>query len=249
MSRNPSRRQGSSPAETIEEDVSKVLRTETDRAINDESAITLDDIREATNSCSLSTRIKEMMRNNPDTVDPEIQPYKRVIDKLSIIDEVICKGNKIVIPPVLQRKAVKLCHRAHQGISKTKAYARTFCWFPGIDHQIEQKVRKCPQCQAVQDADLGQPIKPRELPEGPWQQIEMDFQGPYPTGQYILAAIDRYTRWPEIKIVNRAPNSKMTCDALEDIFKDKGVPEICQSDNGSPFQSQEMLEFSRRHCY
>ena len=41
----------------------------------------------------------------------------------------------------------------------------------------------------------------------------------------------------------------MTCDALEDIFKDKGVPEICQSDNGSPFQSQEMLDFSRKHGY
>ena len=37
MSRNPSRRQGSSPAETIEKDVSRVLRTEMSRAINDES--------------------------------------------------------------------------------------------------------------------------------------------------------------------------------------------------------------------
>jgi len=41
----------------------------------------------------------------------------------------------------------------------------------------------------------------------------------------------------------------MTCDALEEIFRNKGVPEICQSDNGSPFQSEEMQDFSRRHGY
>ena len=150
---------------------------------------------------------------------------------------------------MLQRKTVKLCHRAHQGISKTKAYARTFCWFPGIDHQIEQKVRKCPQCQAVQDADLGQPIKPRELPEGPWQQLEMDFQGPYPTGQYILAAIDRYTRWPEIDFLRNTPDGKSTKKAMKRIFASEGIPEVCQSDNGSPFQSEEMNIFAKECGY
>jgi hypothetical protein len=69
-------------------------------------------------------------------------------------------------------------------MTKTKSYARSFCWFPGIDAMIEQKVKN--QCQAVQDTNLEQPIKPRLLPDGPWQQVEMDFQGPYPKGQYVL---------------------------------------------------------------
>ena len=83
---------------------------------------------------------------------------------------------------------------------------------------IEQKVKTCNQCQAIQDTNLEQPIKPRLLPDGPWQQVEMDFQGPYPNGQYVFAMVDRYSRWPEIKIMRRAPDSKMTIAEMDDIF-------------------------------
>ena len=168
---------------------------------------------------------------------------------LNVVNGVICKGSKIIITPSLQKKTVKHCHKAHQGMSKTKSYARSFCWFPGIDSTIEQKIKSCRQCQAVQDANLEQPIKPRLLPEGPWQQVEVDFQGPYPTGQYVFVMIDRYSRWPEIKILRRAPDAKMTTRAMEEIFRNKGVPELCQSDNGPPFQSKEMLEFSTKYGY
>ena len=58
--------------------------------------------------------------------------------------------------------------------------------------------------------------------------------------------IDRYTRWPEVKILRKTPDSKMTIKAMKDIFTNKGVPEICQADNGSPFQSREMADFAHR---
>ena len=124
---------------------------------------------------------------------------------------------------------------------------------PGIDEEIERKVKLCRQCQAVQDNSQDQPIKPHELPSGPWQQTEMDFQGPYPTGEYIFVLIDRYTRWPEVKIMQKAPDAKMTINAfiifMKDIFVNKGTPELCQSDSGPPFQSQEMSDFAQNCGY
>jgi hypothetical protein len=77
----------------------------------------------------------------------------------------------------------------------------------------------------------------------------MDFQGPYPQGEYIFVMIDRYTRWPEAKIMGKAPTAGMTMKAMTDIFTNKGVPELCQSDNGPPFQSQEMADFARDQGY
>ena len=37
--------------------------------------------------------------------------------------------------------------------------------------------------------------------------------------------------------------------AMRSIFTDKGVPYVCQSDNGSPFQSEELKEFAKESGY
>ena len=77
----------------------------------------------------------------------------------------------------------------------------------------------------------------------------MDFQGPYPNGEYIFVMIDQYSRWPEIKVLRKAPNSKMTAKAMKEIFARQGVPESCQSDNGQPFRSYEMKNFASQQGY
>ena len=134
-------------------------------------------------------------------------------------------------------------------MSKAKSLLRTFCWFPGMDKAVENKVRECLPCQAVQPASNEQPIKPSELPSGPWQYVKMDFQGPYPNGDYIFIMIDRYSRWPEMVFFRNAPNASTTMAAMRSIFTDKGVPYVCQSDNGSPFQSEELKEFAKESGY
>ena len=143
----------------------------------------------------------------------------------------------------------RLSHRAHQGMSKAKALLRTYAWFPGLDKEVERQINRCLPCQAVQREASEQPIKPNELPTGPWQFVEMDFQGPYPNGEYIFAMDDRYTRWPEIDFHRKAPDGKSTKQSMKHIFASKGIPEVCQSDNGSPFQSEEMNIFAKECGY
>ena len=116
--------------------------------------------------------------------------------ELCVIDGIVYRGSRIVVPLALQKRVVELSHRGHQGMSKAKILLRTFCWFPGMDKAVENKVRECLPCQAVQPASNEQPIKPSELPSGPWQYVEMDFQGPYPNGDYIFIMIDP-TLWAE----------------------------------------------------
>ncbi|CAB4026070.1 putative protein K02A2.6-like protein [Paramuricea clavata] len=138
---------------------------------------------------------------------------------LSAVNGVVCRGSRVVVPNALQKRVVELSHRAHQGISKAKHFLRTFCWFPGMDKAVEN------------------------------QYVEMDFQGPYPNGEYIFIMIDRYSRWSEMAWFRNAPNANTTIAAMEKIFTNKGVPAVCQSDNGSPFQSKEMEQFSQSSGY
>ena len=164
--------------QAIEATVNRIVDAQVQSIGQGVEAITVEKVKKAAEECSLSQKLKEAIRTGKyDTEDVELKPYmsKEVRPQLNIIDGVICRGSRVVIPPALQRKAVRLSHRAHQGMSKAKALLRTYSWFPGLDKEVERQVSRCLPCQAVQAEASDQPIKPSELPTGPWQHVEMDF--------------------------------------------------------------------------
>ena len=133
---------------------------------------------------------------------------------LSVINGIIYGGKRMIVPETLQRQVIELGHEGHQGMSKTKSLIQQFCWFPGLDAKVERQVKECLACQATQPNRYHEPIKPSELPQGPWQFVEIDFQGPYPSGEYILVMIDRYSHWPEIAFFKQAPTAKTTVQQM-----------------------------------
>ena len=55
-------------------------------------------------------------------------------------------------------------------------------WFPGIDALVEKTAKSCLACQASK------------------QNIAVDFCGPFPSGDYLLAAIDEYSWFPKVEV-------------------------------------------------
>jgi len=129
MSINHGERTGSSPVKANEKLVRKIVETEVVHVINELSAISMHDVRDLIAQCPLSQKIVELIENGTETQDPDLEPYRRVLDELSVVRGVICKGRRIVIPDSLQKKVVKLCHRSHQGMSKTKPWLVVFVGF------------------------------------------------------------------------------------------------------------------------
>lgn len=72
------------------------------------------------------------------------------------------------------------------------------------------------------------------LPERPWQTIEIYFCGPLPSKEYALVITDQYSRYPAIKPVRQ----KMKKSSSLREFK------TVQSDNGPPFNSGDLKEFA-----
>ncbi|CAB4037225.1 Hypothetical predicted protein [Paramuricea clavata] len=54
--------------------------------------------------------------------DPSVERYRRFQDELMVCDEVIFRGNRIVLPQSLHNRAIELAHLGHQGIVKTKQH-------------------------------------------------------------------------------------------------------------------------------
>jgi len=77
------------------------------------------------------------------------------------------------------------------------------------------------------------------LPPETWHTVHVDFCGPFPTGEYLFVVIDAYSRFPEVEVVHfTAANTKM-----DRIFATHGLPQVVRSDNGPPFNSEEIRKY------
>ena len=172
--------------------------------------------------------------------------FKTVRNELSFCDEsnIILRGSRIVIPHLLQPKVINIAHEGHQGLVKTKSLLREKVWFPNIDRMVEAKIKCCLACAATSSEKTREPLKMTELPSSPWSEVSMDFQGPYPSGDYLLVVIDDYSRYPEIEIIS-STSVKSVLPKLHAIFARHGVPQTVKTDNGSPFNATDFDSFSK----
>ncbi|XP_064470207.1 uncharacterized protein K02A2.6-like [Ornithodoros turicata] len=64
------------------------------------------------------------------------RPYQRRFDQLSVQDDCILLGNRVVIPQELRAKVLDLLHESHPGVTKMKAVARSHVWWDTLDEDI-----------------------------------------------------------------------------------------------------------------
>ncbi len=111
--------------------------------------------------------------------------YKPLEQELSIVDDVILRDNRIILPARLRNKAIKLAHKDHAGMTETNQRIRSKLWWPNMDKDIEQHIRSCHPCQIVGRPDKPEPVQPTELASEPWTELVIDVCGPCPTGKYV----------------------------------------------------------------
>ena len=71
-------------------------------------------------------------------IPPNIREYHQHMDNLSVIDGVVCLGDRIVIPTALRETCLSALHAAHQGTSGMTARAHSSIFWPKINAAIAQ---------------------------------------------------------------------------------------------------------------
>ena len=130
-----------------------------------------------------------------DLPDP-LQKYFKMRDNLYVIDDVIFKGKKMLIPKSLRRRVLTGLHAAHQGISSMRAYAQERLFWPGLGGEIKQVRDHCRQCIENAPFQMSEPLVITPPPELPFQQVVSDFY--HSGGKTYLLYADRYTGWTEV---------------------------------------------------
>lgn len=146
-------------------------------------------------------------------------------------------GSRVVIPPSLRQRLLDELHDSHPGIVRMKAVARSHFWWPNLDSDIKDTVRKCRQCVNTRSAPPAAPLHPWNFPSRPGQRVHADFvtvDGKH----YYLVVIDACSKWPEVIGPMPTKTAGATANALRTIFSRYGLPESIVSDNGPPPFSQ-----------
>jgi hypothetical protein len=78
--------------------------------------------------------------------------------------------------------------------------------------------------------------------------VNIDFLGPLPTGELILVAIDAYSRYPQVEIVH-STSAAALITKLDRLFSTHGIPYKVVSNNGPPFNEQEIRRYMEIHAH
>ena len=158
-------------------------------------------------------------------------------DELSIKSDLLLKGTRVCIPPELLDHTLADLYGAHQGINRMQAQVREAVYWPGIDDDIADFACQCTICTKHKVSPPTQPMLPRDVPEGLWQEITVDHlthQGK----EYLLISI-LFSKYPFLyKVSTKSVHSP--CAHLLGLISQYRPLSLLSMDNGQPFSSEEL---------
>ncbi|XP_061509326.1 uncharacterized protein K02A2.6-like [Anopheles gambiae] len=189
--------------------------------------------------------IREGWPNEASSIkNQDIRSYYTRKESLTHVDGCILFHNRVVVPNIYRKKVLQQFHRGHPGMVRMKSISRSFVFWPGMDVDIENFVRRCTSCCTAGKAPIKETPESWPVPEKPWSRVHVDYAGPV-DGVYFLVVVDPYTKWPEV-YATKTTTAKTTIKFLTQSFATFGVPETIVSDNGTQFTSFEFQAFCKQ---
>lgn len=168
------------------------------------------------------------------------QPFQ---NELYLLGDLLMKQEKMVLPVTLRSRAVRLAHRSHPGMSTMKNFLRQGLWWPGMDREVEEYVKSCPECQLVTVSSNPLPITTTDLPMNPWDYVSMDFASASDAQNWkALVLTDNYSRFL-VALPMEKTDTEAVKRALKRIFNIYYIPKTLKADNGPPFNSAELTSW------
>ena len=204
--------------------------------------VTAADVAKATRKDKTMAMIMHMVQSGqwPKKLTEDQVPYHRRREELSSHDGCLLWGQRVVIPASLRQHLLRELHNGHVGMSRMKALARSFVWWPGLDKEIESLASHCNVCKTVAASPHKAPRHPWQYPSAAWDRIHIDY-GQW-GNKHFLVIVDAFSKWPEVKLVS-STTTQRTIDVLQEVFATHGYPRLLVSDNGPQFTSEEFEYF------
>lgn len=145
-------------------------------------------VQETRKDKTLQTILKQVRENWPSVKLPDaVSSFYKRRESFCEADGCLMFMDRIVFPQSLQSPVLKQLHVGHPGMQRMKSLARSYVYWPNIDADIEDFVRKCGSCASASKA----PVKP--IPSTPWSRLHVDYAGPV-RGKFFLVIVDAHSK-------------------------------------------------------
>ena len=167
--------------------------------------------------------------------------YASFKDELCVINGIIFKGSRIVVPVSMRNEMLCRIHDGHLGQDKQKSMARSVLYWPNMNVHIKEMSNKCAVCQMYKPAQCKESYHTDDDITGPWDKVATDcfhFRG----HDYLLL-VDYYSNYPEIAKLASLSSSNVILH-MKSIFARHGIPRVLVSDNATCYASRSFKMFA-----
>jgi len=168
-------------------------------------------------------------RETKQQVPHSIRQYRDTRDELAVLDGVIYRGMRIIVPPSMRPAMLEIIHGTHLGIVKCKQRAREALYWADMSAQIEDEVKDCTTCHDYAPVQQKEPLIPSPVPDLPWEMATSDilvFEG-----EHYLLLVDYYFKFIELTKLKDL-TSQETIGVLKEHFSRHGIPAKLVTDCG-----------------
>lgn len=214
--------------------------------VQSQHTVILDKIKEETAKDRELTKPAAAMKTGKwGKTDPDLKPYLDLRADLYMADGLILRTDRIIPPESLRGRIIQIAHKeGHLGIRKTKEMLPRKYRFPGMNSCTDTILSSCCfDCQIATNTQHTEPAKMMTLPERPWEIVEIEFCGPFPSIEYTLVMTDQYSRYPEVEYLHLTA-IKSVRQKLKKVFATHGITTTVQSDIGPTLNSEDFKEFA-----
>ena len=150
-----------------------------------------------------------------------VQPYFVFRGQMTVQDELVFKGQQVVIPAALRTEMMVKCHAAHIGVEGCLRRARDSMYWPRMSADLKDYISRCDVCLAHQDSPQRETLLQHEITSRPWAKVGADLCDL--EGQMLLIVCDYFSGFIEVERP-RSTTSGTVIKALKSLFAQYGVP-------------------------
>lgn len=165
-------------------------------SVSEVSTITSLDVARSTEKDVVLAKVKGYVLHGwKEVTDPELAVYIRKKDELSVDQNCLLWGARVIMPQKLRASVLQMLHEKHPGITRMKRLARSYVWWPSLDQSIENCVATCDVYQFTRNAAPRLPLQQWPLVTHRWHRIHIDYAEDPNSRQQLLIIVDMFSKW------------------------------------------------------
>ena len=177
-----------------------------------------------------------------EAVPSQIRAFYSYRDELTVQDEILFRGNRVIVPAAMRSEMLTKIYASHIGIEGCLRRAREILYWPGMTAAIRDCVSACGTCNSFRMEQPKEPLMPQKVPDRPWSKVAVDLFSLDKT-EYIII-VDDYSNFFELRALSDTRASSVIT-SLKSQFARHSIPNTVRSDNGPPFSSSDFKTFSQ----